>query len=671
MISNLPIFVRKELEFYQQGIEDSVEELFTSVIGQETDEIKIRQTISNYFSSKTTGDLEDNEKVLLLGNFLLCYWSKEYETIIEHFLKFKENLLGENLSIHICYLLSVRDMFLFEEYNEIYQSIEEIIEKEEHEKSKEYLTLALQEFSAVTQKRPDFGFKALNELLRYLSSPGDDITKYSFILDALMTDLVNFAYTIADDTLKDLWLDSAVQRAETFENKGMESILCDLLVSLSLKEYDIKGANKHLEKGLSLAKKISSERLNSILLLNSAVIEKMKGDLASALEIYKSLLKTSKVFTPIQLEILEKMGDIYLLNEEMEKTIEFYNQAHEINEKYNFPNPMIEIVYGYINLLEGKDEGEILEHGMKLAQEQFDFNAMSYYFFYKGMFHQKKVDLATAVKFFERSLEFFENQVILEGILYTYAALVDIYFEMYRITDNNDFALKFLYFVDNLIDVTAEIEHSIYIDAIMTKAGYYRFRNMEEEAEETLKQGIEFAGAHKFDDRVDELNVILEQKKSLIQELRGSRKLFSKIRQFSFGTHKKIPIILYLLLVIDEGGLPLYSYNFSKKQDIDDLLISGLISAIINFSQEVLGKGVETLRSIIHEGRSVIIERQDNVMAVLVSDNETFESRLQVRKFLKEAMGTIKQKITAKTIDQEEFQPLVETIFKEAPFTVE
>ena len=671
MTLNLPLFVKKELELYQNGIEDTVDNLFTSIIGEETREILIREKLFEYFSSKTKSSLDKSKKVVLLGYFLFCYWSKEYEKIIKFYNKFKEKLKNEFLSIHVCYLLSLRDMFLFEEYNETYKLIELMIKNEDFDNSRDYLILALQEFSSISQKRPDFGFKALNELLRYLSSPGDEITKYSFILDALMTDLVNFAYTIADDTLKDLWLDSAIQRSETYENKGMQSILFDLLVSLSLKEYDIKDANRNLEKGLKLAKEISSERLKSILLLNSAVIEKMKGDLSSALEIYKNLLKNSKVFTPVQLEILEKMGDIYLLNEEMDKTNEFYNQAHEINEKYNYPNPMIEIVYGYINLVEGKDEGESLEHGMKLAQEQFDFNAMSYYFFYKGMYHQKKVDLATAVKFFERSLEFFENQVILEGILYTYAALADSYFEMYRITDNNEFALKFLYFVDNLIDVTHEIKHLIYIDAILTKAGYYRFRNMENEAEQCLKLGIKFAEENNFSDRIEELKIILEEKKSLIQELRGSRKLFSKIRKFSFGTHKKIPIILYFLLVIDEGGLPLYSYNFSKKQDIDDLLISGLISAIINFSQEVLGKGVETLRSITHEGRAVIIERQENIMAVLVSDNETFESRLQVRKFLKEAMSKIKKKVSARPINQEEFQPIVESVFAEAPFSVE
>jgi len=671
MISNLPVFVQKELELYRVSSDDSINQLFLDIVGEEKEEPKIRKLLTAYFSTNSSKQLNENEEILLVANFLLCFWSKEYEIIIELFQKLKDKIVNENLTINTCYLLSLREMFLFEEFGEMYKILEGMIEKKKFEEARNYLKLAFQEFSALTQKRPDFGFKALNELLRYLSSPVDVITKYAFILDVLMSDLVKFAYTIADDNLKDLWLDGAVKRSETYENKGMQGVLYDLLVSLCLKEYDIKKANQYLEKGLVLAEEISSERLKSVLLLNSAIIEKMKGDLKSALEIYKELLQNSKVFTPVQLEILEKMGDIYLLNEEMEKTIEFYNQAHEINKKYNYPNPMIEIVFGYINLLEEKDEGESLENGLKLAKENFDFNAMSYYYFYKGMFYQKKVDLATAVNFFEKALEFFENQVILEGILYSYAALADCYFEMFRITENNDFALKFLYFVDNLIDVTAEIEHLIYVDAILTKASYYRYRNMEKEAEETLKVGIIYAEKYNFSDREDELKMILDEKKSLTQEIGGTRKLFSKIRKFSFGTHKKIPIILYLLLVIDEGGLPLYSYNFSKKQDMDDLLISGLISAIINFSQEVLGKGVETLRSINHEGRSVIIERQENIMAVLVSDNETFESRLQVRKFLKESMRKIKLKISAKPINQEEFHPLVKTIFDNAPFEID
>ncbi|MHA1466172.1 MAG: hypothetical protein ACTSQ2_13870, partial [Candidatus Heimdallarchaeaceae archaeon] len=103
---------------------------------------------------------------------------------------------------------------------------------------------------------------------------------------------------------------------------------------------------------------------------------------------------------------------------------------------------------------------------------------------------------------------------------------------------------------------------------------------------------------------------------------------------------------------------------------MDDLLVSGLITAIINFSSEVLGKGVETLRSINHEGRAVIIEQQENIMAVLVADNETFVCRLQVRKFLKEAVTKIKENMSIQTIDQEEFQPIVHEVFTESPFSL-
>ena len=163
----------------------------------------------------------------------------------------------------------------------------------------------------------------------------------------------------------------------------------------------------------------------------------------------------------------------------------------------------------------------------------------------------------------------------------------------------------------------------------------------------------------------------IRDKLSLIEELRGPKRLFKKIMSFTFGVPKKIPIILYMLRVIDEGGLPLYSYKFSRKESIDDLLVSGLISAIINFSAEVLGKGTETLRSINHEGRAVIIEKQENIMAVLVADTETFESRLQVRKFLKESISKLRDRLAIEQIAEEEFHPLVESIFEASPFSLE
>ncbi|MHA2309327.1 MAG: hypothetical protein ACXABJ_08625, partial [Candidatus Heimdallarchaeaceae archaeon] len=284
---------------------------------------------------------------------------------------------------------------------------------------------------------------------------------------------------------------------------------------------------------------------------------------------------------------------------------------------------------------------------------------------------QKKVNFSIAAEFFERALEFFENQLILEGIVYSYGALAESYFEMFRITNENDYGTKFLYFIDSLLHITQELEHPLYIDAIITKASYFQYRNMIKKVDEALKAGLEFAEKYNLADKAEEIQMRLRDKISLIEELRGPKRLFKKIMSFTFGSPKKIPIILYMLLVIDESGLPLYSYKFSRKESIDDLLVSGLISAIINFSAEVLGKGTETLRSINHEGRAVIIEKQENVMAVLVADTETFESRLQVRKFLKESIIKLRHKLALEQVNEEDFHPLVESIFEASPFTLE
>lgn len=671
MSEYLPTFVLNELQLYISDFEEGFFKYLNQILEGESNQAKIRKLLVQHLKNLKVSKFEVKNQYILLSALLMCYWSKDYETNLYIYNKFKEKIDSTNLSIQSCYLLSLRDLFLIDEFERTRDSILELTENISEKKQKEFVILSIGEFSARTQKRPEIGYKALNELLRYLIEIDDLASQFPFILDALLTDLVNFAYALADDTLKDLWIDSAIKRAQNYENFGMLSSLYNLLISLSLKEYNLQQAEENFEEGKNYALKIGSERLQAILELSSAEMNKMKGEQDKALEIYQTLLDKSEISTPMQIEIYERMGNIYLLNDELVKADEYYTKAHNLNKEHGFLFPMIEIVYGYINFLKEDDKGESLEFGLQLAEEQFDFNSMPYYYFYKGLYHQKNVDLATAVGFFEHALEFFENQMIFEGILYTYAALADSYFEMFRITENNKFATQFLYFIDNLLGVTEELEHSIFVDAIITKAGYYQYRNMEEEANKTLKIGIDFAERNKLDDRIDELTIGLEEKNALVQELRGSRRLFSRIMKYSFGTHKKIPIILYLLLVIDEGGLPYYSYNFSEKEQIDDLLISGLITAIISFSEEVLGKGVETLRSITHQGRAVIIEQQDNIMAVLVAEDETFESRLQVRKFLKEAVRQIRNKMNKELVKREEFQPLVESIFNASPFTLE
>ncbi len=669
MKTNLPAFIVNEVEIH---IGDDKSEFFnriSKIISSNGKEEIVRKSLENYFSKKVA--LEDQtDQMLILTYFLLSYWCKEYDSVIDYYSKFNDTIDKRNLSLLVLHALSLRNMFNFDEFKKFKIEVEKIVNEHEDSREKEFLILSLKEFSAKIEKRPEFGYKALNEILRYLLNMDDLSKKFPFILDALLSDLVNFAYVIADDNLKDLWIESAVKRAENYDNEGMLCSLYDLLANISMKEYDMKKAVEYIEKGVNLAKNLKSDRLLVIMQLNIATKEKMNGKLNEALVIYKNTLKISNLLKPTKIQVLEKIGEIYFLNEDSKKAEEYYETAHNLNEENGFIYALLEITYGYLKLLNKKDDGEALKFGLQLAEDQFDFNAMSYFYFYRGLYSQKKVNLSDAVEQFERALEFFENQVILEGIVYSYGKLAESYFEMYRITENNEFADKFLYYIDSLLNVAQELEHPLYIDAMIIKASYYQYRDLNKRAKEKLQIALTFAEQLGLDEKIEELKIRLRDKPSLLQELKGSKRLFNRIRKFSYGAHKKIPIVLYLLLVIDEGGLPLYSHKFTETKEMDDLLVSGLITAIINFSSEVLGKGVETLRSINHEGRAVIIEQQENIMAVLVADNETFVCRLKVRKFLKEAVTKIKDNISIKTIDQEEFQPIVNDVFSESPFTI-
>jgi len=667
---NLPAFIVNEVETYIGEDKSEYFDRISKIIHSSKKEEVVRNSLEHYFSNKVA--LEDQtDQMLILTYFLLSYWSNEYDSVNNYFNKFNDTIDKQNLSLLVLHALSLRNMSNFAEFKKFKIEVEKVVDELEESREKDFLSLSLKEFSAKTEKRPEFGYKALNEILRYLLNMDDLSLQFPFILDTLLSDLVNFAYVISDDNLKDLWIESAVKRAENFNNDGMLCSLYDLLAKISMKEYDMKKTVEYIEKGGSIAKKLKSDRLLITIQLNIATKEKMNGKLNEALIIYEKILKTENLFIPIKIQVLEKIGEIYLLNEESEKAEEYYETAHNLNQENEFIYASLEITYGYLKLIHKKDDGEALKFGMQLAEEQFDFNAMSYFYFYKGLYSQKKVNLSDAVEQFERALEFFENQVILEGIVHSYGKLAESYFEMFRITENNEFADRFLYYIDNLLNVTLELEHPLYVDALIIKASYFQYRGLDKRAKEKLQIALVFAEEHELEEKIEELKIRLKDKLSLLQELKGSKRLFNRIRKFSFGDHKKIPTILYLLLVIDEGGLPLFSYNFSKTKDIDDLLVSGLITAIINFSSEVLGKGVDTLRSINHEGRAVIIEQQENIMAVLVADNETFESRLQVRKFLKEAIIKVKENISVKVINQEEFQPIVKEVFSDSPFTVE
>jgi hypothetical protein len=85
--------------------------------------------------------------------------------------------------------------------------------------------------------------------------------------------------------------------------------------------------------------------------------------------------------------------------------------------------------------------------------------------------------------------------------------------------------------------------------------------------------------------------------------------------------------------VLDRGsGLPVFVYHFDATLEMDSSILGGFISAITAFSDELLGDKA-LLRSINHEGFTVMMEYTSERIVTLIADEETFDVRYTLRTF--------------------------------------
>ncbi|GAB4316009.1 MAG: hypothetical protein Kow0069_18060 [Promethearchaeota archaeon] len=92
------------------------------------------------------------------------------------------------------------------------------------------------------------------------------------------------------------------------------------------------------------------------------------------------------------------------------------------------------------------------------------------------------------------------------------------------------------------------------------------------------------------------------------------------------------PQRMYKLFLINESGLPLFSYEFTPDVGIDETLVSGALSAITNLMQEAVGaKALDLVR---FGDRSLLVAIKGKLAAVLITDQPSSFLREGLRNFL-------------------------------------
>jgi len=119
----------------------------------------------------------------------------------------------------------------------------------------------------------------------------------------------------------------------------------------------------------------------------------------------------------------------------------------------------------------------------------------------------------------------------------------------------------------------------------------------------------------------------------------ASSQIFTQNIQAYLHPLKTTEIKPKVFLIITDTGIPLYSYYFEPDFQMDKLLISSFLSAIIHFSEELQAtrkkhdtKSEEKLQAIKHKEFVIILEKQEGFCTAIIAEKESYSLR---RKLLK------------------------------------
>ncbi|MFW9890407.1 MAG: hypothetical protein ACFFER_19695, partial [Candidatus Thorarchaeota archaeon] len=96
-----------------------------------------------------------------------------------------------------------------------------------------------------------------------------------------------------------------------------------------------------------------------------------------------------------------------------------------------------------------------------------------------------------------------------------------------------------------------------------------------------------------------------------------------------------VPVKIYRLVVMQPRvGLPIYTYDFDTEMEEASFLVYGLLSAVTSVGSEIF-PDAGRIRSLSHEGKTIIMEHDGDYMGALIAEKENFRARISLSNFLK------------------------------------
>jgi len=263
------------------------------------------------------------------------------------------------------------------------------------------------------------------------------------------------------------------------------------------------------------------------------------------------------------------------------------------------------------------------------------------YLFAKGNYSAAQNNHDEAISIFEELLEVSRKDEIFEFLVRAELELASTYLKAYQKTKSNNHLSNAGYHLTDLIQLAKEQGiQALYAEALLARSDMFMITGQDFEAKGDIERALSIAQFVE-DVRLEKeaqarLRLMTSPPEISTIEDTPVEKTLDRLGGFkpASGKLREIPQpSLHTLITLDKRtGLPIFVHHFDEKLKMDSILIGGFISAITAFSNELLGQS-GLLRSINHEGFTVMMEHKECWIVTLVANQESFDVRYKLRTF--------------------------------------
>lgn len=406
---------------------------------------------------------------------------------------------------------------------------------------------------------------------------------------------------------------------------------------------------------------------------NSYSIARIKGNIAynqltlglydEALENFlqvKDYAEQIKGIAPVNFHVnmLLHIAEAYELQGKFVEALKFVEQALSLEEQNkSITINLLFIYYQQTKIYIKSDDLFSAKRSLKKlkrAMSKIDSRPVKpCYHYLSGLIEIKEANFGSAKRAFLETIKLAEGQVVQHfGLVHIKAAfqLANVLLHSYQFMGNPEEFQQALSLIKNLVTTAKEKNlNPLLCDVLIVRSFMYEILNKLEMANIDLSTAQKIAEEQKLPMhllRVNERRTKLqasdtrqtksEKTNSLLEYLGDTLPLILTTQVTS--QQKETDTSLLGILVMTDSGLPIYSRYFDEEIKTQDMLLSGLITAVSSFIKDVFASETGgSLKSISHEHVTIIIERiSQNVSLVFFSEKDSANIQLKLIQMARE-----------------------------------